>query len=390
VVASSWRYSVKEVSVLESDAHAAGGPIPNGHKDRNTKRLRRAAWAYTTRRVPHSAAHYILKDAPAPQAGDLVLARVNALGYHTGLQLPDGRRKHLFAGDEIVVVYGNRYAPSQFEAVVPKTLGPCHLVAGGGVAAKALSWHARVKDPTQITPIGLVADAAGQVLNLRDFALQAAGALQGPCPPTVAVVGTAMDSGKTQTAAYLVKGLTLAGYRVGYAKITGTGAGGDTWLLKDAGANPVVDFTDAGFVSTYLASPADIESVFKTLMAHLTRAGVGAAVLEVADGVLQSETATLLESPLFNQTVNGLLFAANDAMGAVAGSEWLRTRSLPIVGISGVLTASPLQCEESAKATGLPAYSRSDLARARTAKKVLRGARPSSAWHSEPTRSDRR
>jgi hypothetical protein len=227
-------------------------------------------------------------------------------------------------------------------------------------------------------------------MNLRDFALHAADTLYEPCPPTVAVVGTAMDSGKTQTAAYLVKGLTLAGYKVGYAKITGTGAGGDTWLLKDAGANPVLDFTDAGLVSTYLASPESIEVVFTTLMTHLTHSGVGAAVLEIADGVLQSETAKLLESPVFNEAVGGLLFAANDAMGAVAGSEWLRTRSLPIVGISGVLTASPLQCEESLKATGLPAYSRNDLAQARTAKKVLRGARKRRASRhlDEPPPSD--
>jgi hypothetical protein len=76
---------------------------------------------------------------------------------------PEGRRKLLFVGDEIVVAYGNRYAPNQFEAVVPKTLGPCHLVAAGGVAAKALSWHASVsKGATQITPLGLITDPTGR------------------------------------------------------------------------------------------------------------------------------------------------------------------------------------------------------------------------------------
>lgn len=99
-------------------------------------RLRRAAWAFTTRRIRAGASDVTLKTT-TPQAGDLVLAQIDAIGYHSGLQLPEGRRKQLFIGDEIVVAYGNRYAPNQFEAVVPKTLGPCQLVAAGGIAGKA-------------------------------------------------------------------------------------------------------------------------------------------------------------------------------------------------------------------------------------------------------------
>ncbi len=227
----------------------------------------------------------------------------------------------MFVGDEIVVVYGNRYACSQFEALVPKTMGPCHLVAGGGIASRAVSWHDRiVKGPTHITPIGLLADADGKRINLRDFAIRPVARISDPCPTTVAVVGTAMDSGKTQTAAFLVRRLIAAGLRVGYGKVTGTGAGGDTWLLKDAGAEPVLDFTDAGLPSTYLATPETIDQVLMTLVAHIAQEGVDAIVLEVADGIFQCETAALLRSPVFAQLVGGVVLAARDAMGASAGS----------------------------------------------------------------------
>jgi dethiobiotin synthetase len=308
----------------------------------------------------------------SPTAGDLLLARVDAIGFHTGLQLPEGRRKTLFVGDEIVVVYGNRYAPSQFEAVVPKTLGPCQLVASGGVAGKVLSGHAKAsKGATQITPIGLLTDATGKPTNLRDYALESVDQVVSPCPATVAVVGTAMDSGKTQTAAYLVRGLTLAGLNVGYAKVTGTGAGGDTWLLHDAGAHPVIDFTDAGLVSTYLISSDELQRVFATLVTHVARAGVDVIVLEVADGLLQKETADLLGSDLFRDVVGGVLFASADAMGALAGYTLLQSLNLPILGLAGVLTASPLQCEESLKVTGLEIFSRTALAQPKTAVKIL-------------------
>ena len=334
-------------------------------------RLQRAAWAFTTRRV-RMGTFGLIHEGATPRAGDLVLARVEVIAHHTALQLPDGRRKTLFPGDEIVVAYGNRYAPNQFEAVVPKTLGPCQLVAAGGIAGKALTWHARVsKGPTQITPIGLLEGPAGKPANLGDYALSPVHRLPAPPPVTVAVAGTAMDSGKTQTAAYLVRGLIAAGLRVAYAKVTGTGSCGDTWFLKDAGASPVLDFTDAGLASTYLVAPEEVERVFVTIVAHLARSKPDAIVLEIADGVLQAETAALLVSAAFREVVGGILFAANDAMGAVAGESWLRSRDLPVIGLGGVLTSAPLQREESARATGLPVFSRQDLARAGTAIEVL-------------------
>jgi len=339
-------------------------------------RIRRAAWAFTTRRVYRDHEFSISRQRASPRAGDLVLARLDVLGYHRALQLRNGRRRNLFPGDEIVVAYGNRYAPSQFEAIVPKTLGPCHLVAGGGVAAKALSWHSRIaKGPTLITPVGYLLREDGERANLRDYAMEPVEKLVAPSPTAIAVVGTAMDSGKTASAAFLVRGLSQAGMRVGYAKITGTGAGGDTWLLRDAGAFPVFDFTDAGFVSTYRVELQDLERILVTLVAHMAQTGVDAVVLEVADGILQAETAALLESPIFKAVVGGVFFAAADAMGAVAGINWLKQRDLPIAGLGGVLTAAPLQSMEATTATGVPTYTREELEQAHVARAIFAGVR---------------
>ncbi|MEO1019391.1 MAG: hypothetical protein AAFY56_17120, partial [Pseudomonadota bacterium] len=51
--------------------------------------LRRSPWAHSTRRVERSRVRRILEDG-APVAGDLVLARVDAIGHHANLQLIDG------------------------------------------------------------------------------------------------------------------------------------------------------------------------------------------------------------------------------------------------------------------------------------------------------------
>jgi len=77
-----------------------------------------------TRRVPYDVAWATLTKSCAPIVEDLALARVDAIGHHTKFQLASGCRKHMFVGNEIVVAYGNRYTASQFEALIPETMGP--------------------------------------------------------------------------------------------------------------------------------------------------------------------------------------------------------------------------------------------------------------------------
>lgn len=323
---------------------------------------------YATRRVPREAFATLITDA-RPSVGDLVLVRVVTLGQHKHLELASGRRAKLFPGDEIVLAYGNRYAPDQFEAEIPDDLGPCHMVAGGGIASRMLGKHDRMGIATLVEPIGLIGDRSGRVVNLADYALPPQQASQYR-PYTIAVVGTSMNAGKTDTVTYTIRGLREAGYKVGAAKVTGTGSGGDAWSMVDAGAFEVLDFSDAGLPSTYLASIEECESVVSTLVSQLTHDGAQAIVFEVADGLFQRETAQLLESPVFRANVDAVIFAAGDAMGAAAGVSWLRARKLPVVAASGLMTASPLAAREAAAATGMTILSREDLASPQLAQRL--------------------
>jgi len=327
----------------------------------SAERLARVKAAYATRRVPLDRARLLLDGEVAPRPGDLVLARVDALGHHKRLELGDGRRANLYAGDEIVVAYGNRYATDQFEAVVPHDLRPCNLVAAGGIAATCLSKSGAARNPTRITPVGLLADHAGQALNLADWGLRPDG-VPARRPFTIAVVGTAMNAGKTTTAANLIHGMSKQGIRVGATKVTGTGAGGDVWMMTDAGAAAVLDFTDAGVPSTHRLSIPRLESIMSTLVGHLCREPSDAIVIEVADGLFQKETAGLLTSPTFSRLVDGVIFAAGDAMGAVAGVDWLRCRGLPVIAVAGTLTSSPLAMREASAAIDLPVLDLATLA----------------------------
>jgi Domain of unknown function (DUF1611_C) P-loop domain len=318
-------------------------------------RMSSAKPAYTTRHLDLDAAKLLLTGV-RPRVGDVVLARVVEIGQHEKIELAHGRRARMFVNDEIVVAYGNRYAPDQFEAELPDDLGPCDLAAAGGVASRVLNSHRKMNPATRLEPIGLLADAAGNRVNLKSGVLAAPHHTGGNRPLTIAVVGASMNSGKTTTAAHLVRGLRQAGLNVGAAKTTGTGAGGDVWLLSDAGAFPVYDFTNAGYPSTYLIGHDAVRDVFTGLTDRLAADGCQVIVLEVADGVFQEETAGLLADPVFDERVDAILFASYDALGASAGVSWLRGRGLAPIAVSGVLSSSPLATRETEAVTGSPVW----------------------------------
>lgn len=337
--------------------------------------LRGAKAAYTTRFVSRLLAadarsyHLLADTSVRPRPGDVVLARVEAIGQHKRLELPDGRRGTLFVGDDVLVAYGNRYAPDQFEAEVPADLGPVHLVAAGGVAARVVSAHEAMEEATLLRPIGLLADVGG-VVSLRRCA-----PLRPSDPVTtnvargsaIAVLGTSMNAGKTTTAAALIRGIRAAGLRVAAGKVTGTGAGGDTFLFTDSGACAVLDFTDFGYASTYLLDHQEVRRVFASILDELAASHPDVVVIEVADGLLQRETARLIADPIFGKRIDATVFAAGDALGAQAGCSLLSARGLPTLALSGRLTASPLATREARAALDLPVLTVEELATAASA-----------------------
>lgn len=358
------------------------------------RRLASAKSAYTTRFVsrlitgdPHGYG-LVSGGQVVPRAGDVVLARVSELGQHLRIERPDSRKAMLFEGDEILVAYGDRYAPDQFEAEVPANLGQTHLVAAGGLAGTVISAHSRMVAPTRIEPLGLLGDARGTMTLRRcaPYAIvepQAAHVLGRVRKPlVVGVLGTSMNSGKTTTVASLVRGLSGAGLEVAAGKVTGTGAGGDPMLFHDSGASRVLDFSDFGYGSTYRLGHGEVLGLLVSLIRELASAGPDVIVVEVADGLYQQETARLVRDPLFRQHVDQVVFAAGEALGALAGQSLLASHGLSPVAISGVLTASPLAKREAALALDVPVLDKSELASPQIAELIMAGQVAPAGWRS--------
>lgn len=320
--------------------------------------------AYTTRFVgaaleaDRSAFHLATGPTVTPRAGDVVVARVTEILNHKRVETPESRKAILFPGHLVMLAYGHRYAADQFLAHVPDTLEPCHLVAAGGVAGMVTEQHAAMDEPTRIEPLGLLADSSG-IVNLSRFAPyslnpvpaigaaehELAAALPGR-PTVIAVLGTSMNSGKSTAMATLVNGLTNAGLRVSAGKSTGTGAGNDPMIYVDGGAAKVLDFTDFGYPTTFRLDFEQVRSLTVNLVDAMADTDTDVVVVEIADGVYQGETARLLRDPLFQSVVDRVVFAAGDALGAVAGVRELQEAGLDVAAVSGVLTSSPLATAE--------------------------------------------
>jgi hypothetical protein len=346
------------------------------------KRLERANAGFCTRRVPRGDMRTLVTGDVRPRAGDVVLARVEKVRQHRRLELPSGRKARLEPGDEIVLACGNRYAADQFEGFVPERLGNCQLIAAGGLAAVEAGRARSVKTATEIALLGLVGDASGVPLNLMSYALPAP-QVEGKRPPVLVVFGNSMSSGKTTTLRFLTRGLTAAGFKVGYAKLTGTGAGNDYFGVLDSGAWAVVDFTDVGLASTYRTSVSVLEVTSLNLIGHLVNRGCDRILVEIADGLLQTETAGLVRSPVFRALVDRALFSAVDPMSAVAGVRTLSERGFDVAGVSGLLTASPLPLREATEACTVPVWTKEELADPQVASKVVVYRTSSQGDHSE-------
>ncbi len=338
-----------------SAAASAAAPAdrPETYVPISSNRLQAAKKAFTTRRVDFSGACRLQTALAQPKTGDLALARVVRLGQHRRLELVCGRRAALYIGDEIIIALGSRYASDQFEGLTPTALGLCQLVAAGGVAASVANSHARMKSATDIVVIGLICDATGKALNLSDFAIR-----RRPVPvrrpPVTVVLGTSMNAGKTTAVASLIRAAVADGLKVGVLKATGTGSGGDMWSAHDAGATCAYDFTDAGHPATYRIGAAQIETTFASLIAQAAIEGVDEIIVEIADGLLFEETIALVRSDIFGNTVDRIVLAAGDAMGAIASEAMLRDLGRRTDILTGVFTSAPLAAREVATTIATP------------------------------------
>src|SRR5437588_12222940 len=103
-----------------------------------------------------------------------------------------------------------------------------------GVCGLVESKHDGVAEPSKLRLLGFLAGPDGRKLRLSQFALPSAPVKSRP--RVVVACGTSMDSGKTPTVTYIIKGLPHDGHCGVSVTLTGTASAKDTLSMFAAGA----------------------------------------------------------------------------------------------------------------------------------------------------------
>ncbi len=319
--------------------------------------------AATCKRVYQYFLNTQIAESHVPKIGDVAIFRViQANGNY--IVTPNGNTSHLFEGDRVMLAFGNRYASNQYEGYVPDVpVRQCQLLGRGGVVGLVHSRNSLFKmSPAQLELEGYATNRNGKVINtIRLKDLERFNRHDLPAK-VILSVGTSMDSGKTTSAAWLCGGLRAAGKRVGYIKLTGTFFPKDTSINLDRGAHIAIDFSEFGIPSTYLLDKKLLLDLYYSLV-HLAwrRAQVEYIVMEIADGLLQRETAMLLSDQDFRSTLSGVLFSAGDSLGALHGIQVLKEWNIEPFALSGLFTTSELLIREVKPFTQTPIFRLNDL-----------------------------
>ena len=182
--------------------------------------------------------------------GQYVVGRVTGMPSALYLvELPDGRLLSVLEGDLVIGAFGRREATLEgvgdWEDIDADE--SFHSLTSAGLFGKATSMSPLIPRIMTLAYMGHVT-RGGRPLRMQDFVRPVE--TKKLRADVVLLVGTSMSAGKTTTGRMIIHELKKSGLRIVGAKLTGAGRFRDVLTFRDAGADAVIDFVDAGLPST--------------------------------------------------------------------------------------------------------------------------------------------
>lgn len=264
---------------------------PEGLEDPEMEVLPRSRWAF----------------------GDYAVGEVEKVWGGRTVELADGREVPLTPGDFVIGALGSRFATLEatgsWEDV--RADGVFHLLGGGGIFGRVRSISSLLVPLVQLRYTGHVMDGTEKRTMqgcARHFPLAGGSSgvgisrmsgTSGKPPgsggsgrtPVVLLTGSSMSAGKTTAARVVVRRLRTMGLRVVAAKFTGAGRYRDILAMRDAGAEAIFDFVDAGLPSTHCPAP-DFRAAAERILSGIENEGADVAVIEIGASPLEPYNGT--------------------------------------------------------------------------------------------------
>ena len=185
--------------------------------------------------------------------GQLIAVKVISVNpNYNKLELISGRITELTEGDIIVGALGNRIASSGMTGSVPSELNKhdkIHILNLGGVIGNCKDFNILLGPATECEVLGSIIDKTNKQLNLVDYSKIKENKILNKIP-SIAVIGTGIDSGKTTVTSFIIKTLSNYYKKINACKLAGTASQKDLYSYEDNGAYKTSDFVDYGLPST--------------------------------------------------------------------------------------------------------------------------------------------
>ncbi|MDH3608368.1 MAG: DUF1611 domain-containing protein [Gammaproteobacteria bacterium] len=203
-------------------------------------------------------------DSAQWQTGDYVVGRVlSTAGVMHNIELPSGRMIEVFEDDLVIGAFGERMATLEavgnWQAITNDTF---NALTSAGLFGQLTSKSSFMPALMSLHYVGHVTRSSKRV-RMSDFAKNKTE--QTLSAPVILIVGTSMSSGKTTSGRVIVRMLKKQGLKVVAAKLTGAARYRDVLSYKDAGADAIYDFVDAGLPSTVCDVPMFRSAMSKML-----------------------------------------------------------------------------------------------------------------------------
>jgi hypothetical protein len=298
------------------------------------------------------------------EMGDYVVGEVASPPNRLSrIELSSGRMVEVVEGDLIIGAFGVRYATLEavggWQGIARDRM--MEALTSAGLFGKATSKSALLAPLLSLAYKGHVLNAEKKA-TMRDYVPEVPVREFGL--PVVLLVGTSMSAGKTTSAKVIVRLLREAGLTVVGAKLTGAGRYRDILSMKDAGADYIFDFVDAGLPSTvvpeneYRKGVRNLLSRMACVEADVLVAEVGASPLEPYNGAVAIEE--------IGPNVRCTVLAASDPYAVTGVTSAFGNRSDLVTGLATSTQAGIELVEKLSGITALNVLDRRSLPQLRS------------------------
>ncbi|MGZ8666241.1 MAG: hypothetical protein ACXWZM_03915 [Solirubrobacterales bacterium] len=250
--------------------------------------------------------------------GDYVIGEVLASGeLPCRVETASGRIARIGPGDRVLGALGVRAATLEavgdWRAIGPDgTMQQLTAACVFGACTSISAWTHPLAD---VRYLGHAVRDGGK-LTMGGFVEAAEPGAESLSAPVVLIIGTSMSAGKTISGMAIVRRLKRMGLRVAAAKVTGVGRLSDILAFRDAGADFVADFVDAGLPST-VVEPEHYKRALPQLLGKIAAAKPDVVVIEAGASPLEPYNGDVAVE-LLGERVRCTVLCASDPY-AVAG-----------------------------------------------------------------------